>query len=383
MVETTDPGQIRSRCKAITALFPYAVRREQDRQPVMLEVFLRLARASGQWGFMWHRVRLLVATLLKEEGSVSLKRAVLHALPHIPWANSTNGQHLVQLWATAASVFPYTDEIGQSVVDTLLHIASEDSLRPHIPVGMWPWLSNQPPFPLVCWGRFQGTQREVIQTIRALGNIEILKSYMLLVWSERDYLGFLGLHELCTSIQEDFSGIGMGRHREDLLQHLGHILSQLDLGLEHLRRDEPGLSGGDIEYMKYEYGELKGALLEADREAVLFLARELSSWSSFSIGLLTRAYHREPFGFYVCDSSPVFVVVNLEHSSFIPSTTPPVDRPRFIPQPSVDSSYNPFPVFSPSSSYRVVLRLPQVSRLSTQVCPYTIPPPPHHTPPTL
>lgn len=99
---------------------------------------------------------------------------------------------------------------------------------------------------------------------------------MLLVWSERDYLGFLGLHEMCASIQEDFSGIGMGRHREDLLRHLDHVLTQLDLGLAHLRRGEPSLSGDDIEYMKYEYGELKEVLLGVDREAVIALTRELS-----------------------------------------------------------------------------------------------------------
>lgn len=275
MIEAVDPGRIRSKCKAITALFPYAVRQEQDGRPEALEVFLRLARASGQWGFMWHRVRLLVATLLQEESPARLKRAVLLALPHLPWTNFTNGQHLVQPWAAAASVFPYTDEIGQSVIDTLLHIASQDSLRPHIPVDMWLWLNHRPAFPLVCWGRFQGTQREVIQTVRALGNIKILKSYMLLVWSERGYLGFLGLHEMCASIQEDFSGIGMGGHREDLLRHLDHVLSQLDLGLGHLRRDEPSLNGGDIEYMKYEYGELKEVLLGVDREAVIALTREL------------------------------------------------------------------------------------------------------------
>ena len=275
MIETQDLSQIRSKYKAITALFPYAIRREQYGQPETFGVFLRLARASGRWEFMWHRVRPLVAALLEEESSVSLKRAVMLALPHMPWAKFTNGQHLVQLWASTTSVFPYPDEIGQSVVDTLLHIASQDSLRPHIPVSMWSWLNGRPPSPLVCWGRFRGTQREVIQTVRALENIEILKSYMLLVWSERDYLGFLGLHEMCVLIQEDFSGIGMGHHRGDLLRHLDHVLSQLDLGLGHLRLDEPSLNDSDIEYMKYEYGELKEVLLGADREALTALTREL------------------------------------------------------------------------------------------------------------
>ena len=174
MIETVDLGQIRSKRETITALFPYAVRRNQGGQPELLEVFLRLARASGQWGFMWHRVRLLVITLLEEDSPVSLKRAVIFALPHMPWVNLTNGQHLVKLWVTAASVFSYTDEVGESVIDTLLHITSQDSLRPHIPIGMWSWLNNRPPFPLVCWGRFRGTKREVIQTVRATGSIETL-----------------------------------------------------------------------------------------------------------------------------------------------------------------------------------------------------------------
>jgi len=58
---------------------------------------------------------------------------------------------------------------------------------------------------------------------------------MLLVWSERDCLGFLGLNE------------------------------------------------GDLGYMKYEYGELRELLLEVDREAVIVLTRELPGQPSFSI----------------------------------------------------------------------------------------------------
>ena len=235
----------------------------------MLETFFRVARSSGQWGFVWHRVRLHVATLLGEESPTSLKRAMIHAFPHIPWGKFPNSQQFIQLWAAAASEIPYTLEIGQSVVDALLHIASQESLRPHIPVGMWSWLNRQPPFPLVCWGRFRDTQRNVVQTVRGLGDTKLLKSYMLLVWSEWDYFGFVGLHEMCAAIQEDFRGVGMGHDRQDLLQHLDRVLSQLDLGLEHLRRREPNLDEDDIEQMRYEYGELKKVLLEVDASPAL------------------------------------------------------------------------------------------------------------------
>jgi len=67
----------------------------------------------------------------------------------------------------------------------------------------------------------------------------------------------------------------MGRHWEDPLRHLDHVLSQLDLELGHLRRDGPSPNGSDIEYMKHEYGELREVLLEVDREAEIVLTHEL------------------------------------------------------------------------------------------------------------
>ena len=283
MIETAEQGTIQSKRKAITAIFPYAAWRAQDGQHEMLEMFFRVARVSGQWGFMWRRVKLPFVVLLGEDTSVSLKRAAVLASPHMPWDRFTNDQHLVQLWAAAASIVPQTNEIGQSVVDALLHIASRDALRPHIPIDMWSRL-NERPFPsLVYWQRFRETQRCVIQTVRAFGDIEILKSYMLLVWSEWDYLGFLGLHEMCASIQEDFGGIGMEGHREDLLRHLDHVLSQLDLGLEHLQQREPSLEEDDIRQMEYEYGELRNVLLEVDRQAAAALIREFPRLITLSV----------------------------------------------------------------------------------------------------
>jgi hypothetical protein len=290
---TENPLQIRSKRKAITALFPYAALLERDGQPETLEMFFRVARASGQWGFIWHRVRPHIATLLGEESSVPLKRAMVHAFPHIPWHRFPNSQHFIQLWAAAASALPYTLQICQSVVDALLHIATQDYLRPHIPVGMWSCLSRQPPFPLVCWGRFRDTQRNVVQTVRGLGDTEILKSYMLLVWSERDHLGFVALHEMCTAIQEDFCGAGMGHDRQDLLQHLDCVLTQLDLGLEHLRQREPNLNEEDVEQMKYEYGELKKVLLEADVDARATLTVSSFNESSPSTHLLLHAHPQD------------------------------------------------------------------------------------------
>jgi len=107
---------------------------------------------SALRGFTWRRVKPYVAALLEEECPVSLERTVVLASPHIPRDKFTSGQQFIQPWAAASINIPYTHEVCQSVVDTLLHIASRGSLRPHIPVGVWSWLHRQPSFPLVCWG---------------------------------------------------------------------------------------------------------------------------------------------------------------------------------------------------------------------------------------
>jgi len=73
---------------------------------------------------------------------------------------------------------------------------------------------------------------------------------------------------MCTSIREEFSGIRMGQHREDLLQQLDHILGQLDLGLCHLQQYKQSLNEASIQQMKEQYGELKRVLLEVGREAI-------------------------------------------------------------------------------------------------------------------
>jgi len=189
-------------------------------------------------------------TTLLIEGSPPTKQAAVLASCYLPWWNFLNDKHLIQLWATATSGVPYTDEVGQSVVDTLLQIASNGSLQPHIPVSMWLWLNKHPLLPPTCIGHWQGSTQVVLQAVRALGDKETLKSYLLLVWSEWDPIHLGGVHnysgqhyshqkslyEMCTSIREDFSGIRMRQHREDLLQWLDHVLGQLDLGLGHLQQ---------------------------------------------------------------------------------------------------------------------------------------------------
>ena len=317
MTDATDSKKIRSKRKAITAFFPYAVIQERDGECDMFRLFLNTARASHQWKFMWHRIEPVVAPLLNEKSNASLKLAVILVSPHLPWTRFTNGEHLTQLWTAAASEIPYTDEVGQTVVDTLLQIASDDSLRPHIPDSMWPWLNRPSSLPPVCWGRYCGNHADTIKTIRALGDIETLKSYLLLVLSEWDCPD---LHGTRTSIREDFSGTGMGRHREDLLQRLDHVLGQLGLGLEHLRQHNLNLNEHRIRQTKERCEELKAVLLEVDGEAINTLIREPPRLVIFFDPLTPTDIHRVPLNLYMRVTSPMSVVACLDHPPPLPPT---------------------------------------------------------------
>jgi len=158
--------------------------------------------------------------------AISLKQIIILASPYLPWEDFTTNEQLIQLLAVAASTFPYTNDIGQSVVDTLLRIANDTSLQSHIPVGMWSWLNKRPSLPRFCWGRFYGSTRHVARAVRALGDIEILNSYLFLIRSEWDGPRSLRLGEAYASLSECFSGIRMGHHRQDLLRRLDCVLGQ-------------------------------------------------------------------------------------------------------------------------------------------------------------
>ena len=308
MIEAANPIPIRARHKAITAFFPYAARWERNGRRELLDTFLRAARASGKRGFMWYRIRQPATALLGGGGPVSLKQAIILASPHLPWQDPAINGHFVQLWAAATRDVPYTHDIGQCVVDTLLLIAPRGTLRQHIPVDMWSWLNKRPCLPPACTGGSRGTERDVVQTVRGLGDVETLTSYLLHVWSEWEYLYPDGLEEMCVLIREDFSGIGMGDRRRDLLQRLHHVLGQLNLGLEPIRQREQGLSGDDVQSMKGQYGRLREALLTVDEEAIDVMTRESLRLAITLSSLLTHVGAcRIPLITYVRDSPPVVV----------------------------------------------------------------------------
>jgi len=292
MAEAKNLDELYLKRKAITTLLPYATWQEQNGQPEMLGVLLYAARASKMLKFMWHQAKQFASVVL----SNATPQAIILISPYIPWDLLPDRGDLVQQWAAATSKVPYTEEVAQDVVNTLLQIASIGDLLPHITIGIWSWLIEQPALPPVCSGRYFGTQQHVVEAVRKLEDIEILKSYLFLTWSEWDTLD--DFHEICVLVDEDFGGVEMGHHRADLIQQLDHILNQLDLGFEYLAQHNPYITEEAFHSMKYQYQRLKEAMLETITGG--------SNPSIVLLCILTQVEtHRVSCHVYVCSSSPI------------------------------------------------------------------------------
>jgi hypothetical protein len=273
MAETGDLELISSKRKAICALLQYAMFLEDAGQVEMIGAVSRVFRTSEHFGIAPHFTESYITTPSSILDSPSLNRYTTLVSHHLLWDEISLGEEAVITWVEAVSAVPYTEEVCQSVVDALLQIASVDSLRQHIPVEIWTWLNERPPLPPKCRGRSMGTAGDVVRHVRGLGDIEIFKSYLLLVWSEWDIPHASGLDEIRTSIREDFGGVEAWHHREDLMGRLDQVLGELDRGWEHHHRCNPRVSEDDIQAGKKKYGELKEALLESHREAMKGLTR--------------------------------------------------------------------------------------------------------------
>jgi len=266
MISVGHPNSIFSKCETMAALFTYAVWQEQDGQHQVFNVCLHAARASKKINFLsYHITQLPIARLLNEESSAFTKQAFILMSPHLLWRQGID-EHWIQAWVTAVSTVPHTEEICQSVADVLLHIAYNDSLQSHIPPDMWSWLRRSPPLPPVCAGRLYGKEPHVIEIVQGLGDIETLTAYLLLVWSEWEAPIPMATIKICGLIRNYFSGIRMGCYRKELLQHLDHVLGQLELGLDNQYGQRLGEDG--IQWRQYQYGQLKEVLLEVDKEAI-------------------------------------------------------------------------------------------------------------------
>lgn len=229
MARTNDADKIFTKRKAINTLFPYAIFLEQGGQQGMIDAIFRAARISDSAGFesfMWHHVVLYLSRLFETRSPKSLDRVITLISPHVPWEGKLNNTIAVSRWAAAVLAAPYTEELAQNVVIALFQISSIDHLRPCIPTVIWILLKCQKPLPpTFCGRRCKGTHANTIIYIRRLGDIDLLKSYFLLVWADNHILPSKVIREMERSIREDFSRVGTERHRIELIAWLDSALN--------------------------------------------------------------------------------------------------------------------------------------------------------------
>ena len=224
---------------------------------MILDVFLHAAKSSQQGAFLWHRIQPFMNTLLNDASDASLKRAAILASPYVPWVGR---EGLVRAWVETVSAIPKEEEVAPSVVEVLLEMAFCDLLPPGNHGDVWSWLTLRPSLPPICRGRYLGGYPKVMRQVRGLKDIEILKSYLLVVWSEWDALW--NSPAMCKCIREEFSGVEANSHRAELVQRLDEVIGELDKGLEYFQRDSPDFREWELRRRKERYEELRKILKE-------------------------------------------------------------------------------------------------------------------------
>ena len=261
-----NPDAILSKYKAITVLFPYAVRQGQEGAPQLLDAFLCTVRHfphSSQWTRRY--IRPVVPRLLAEGSSTTLKRAAVLALPYLEfaWLGSEDIRGFSELWISAADTLEDMEGVCQAVVDVLLQMAFFHSVRPHIAPKAWSWLNKRPSLPPHCRGRLLcSIGSNVLPAVRARNDIELLTSYLVTMWSEWDCAGEWAFEGMCQALREEFCGDDdeVRKRRKELLARLNSVLGELRKGLRYLRVWHPDMHPDELRIIRERYEELKRIL---------------------------------------------------------------------------------------------------------------------------
>jgi len=265
-------------------------------------------------------------------------RAAVLAGPNIHWGQgrSVDAQDLISKWAAGISTARHTEEVAGSVVDTLLQISANPHLRPFIPTGAWSWLNDRPSLPLTCGGLSSGCDRDIVRTVRALDNTEILTSYLVTVWSEWKLLDYGNFVEMQISVREDFKGIGAGCHRAEVGLHRRRIVPAVTEPQRHPRRrvvarkSRTLLTGYGRPIPRVQEG-IAGDGAEGERDPRSYASQLYLSQSADPCGL-----HRIPLDLHVCPASPVSITSHLRRFSlfeinrFVCSRSIPLWFPRTL-----------------------------------------------------
>ena len=220
-----DQKLVISKRQAICTLLPYTVFLEQRGQQEMADAIMGAIRSSRSYYFMPSTPRYINMLFGKPSSSFQNWLIALVA-PCMVWEDEAHGEDLVAAWGKAVSNVSDTEEVIRSVIDTLMQVTNVSSLRSSISPKIWAWMKKWQSLPVADWGRFSSATPDAVSHVRRLGDLEITKSCSLaLLMSHHPGAGVLD--EVERLIREDFGGIRMQSHREDLLNQLDYILEKV------------------------------------------------------------------------------------------------------------------------------------------------------------
>ena len=114
-------------------------------------------------------------------------------------------------------------------------------------------------------------------------------------------------------IREDFGGIGMRCHRDDLIKLSDDVQRRFGPELDYIKWYRDDIGEGDIQVWKEQYGQLKNALVEMN--TLSLTSTPQIPPSSFFIGMLTSVgVFRIPLDLLLCFASSVPVLFRSEPS---------------------------------------------------------------------
>ena len=266
--ETVSPEILRAGAhgsKATIAFLQYAARQEEDNTGELLPSCRILAAFSLIYWILTtapQRLKVVLPFLFE----YPILAAFKYECQFARHASDISG--IMQLWMEAATAVPYTDDVCGSVVVGLLNMASSDELLSHIPLVAWNWLNKRPVLPPECIALLPWATESVVQTIHRLGDVELIASYLYIIWSEERRPWGQGVMD--RLIREELGGIEAAGYRIDLIRRLDHVLLRLDQS-----QGEP--------LVKEEYEDLKRGLLEVDEKATKILTGTSSSCHPFFV----------------------------------------------------------------------------------------------------
>ena len=261
--ETKKPAD-----KPLASILPFALKKAEGGDTSLLdEILLAVRRFPKESGWVRSHIGTIINETLLGWDSEVRTRIVVCALPYLEhtWVHIEDKKDFVDNWLSAATRLKYTPEIGRNVVEVLLRMACVYQWRLHITPGAWRWLKRRPQLPPVCLARSSCcSDLGPISAVKSLNDPELLKEYLVVVWSEWDWLAPWVCSYMCTAVRESFGGEEMRGHRDELRGRLLTIQKRLDLGLDHLRKEGSEMLDDYFQSTKEAYEALLETLSEME-----------------------------------------------------------------------------------------------------------------------